>query len=126
MEKNVTTLTIILTVLAGAAWRRNWGDVRPSWAFPGFRAAQAVTGFTVLLAVCILAGHPWWSAAIRSGLALGFLTAMAQSIPHVWAAFDWIDGKLPKGLPKQWPFDGWTTYAEATSGAIVFGIAVAL
>ena len=122
----MTTLTIVLAVLGGAIWRRNWGDARPAWAFPGFRAAQAVTGFVTLVAVCLLAGHPWWSAGIRAGLAIGFLTAMAQSIPHVWAAWDWLDSKLPKGLPKQWPLDGHTAWAEVTAGAIVFGIAVAL
>ena len=120
-------MTLALAIILGAVWRRWWGDERPSWAFPGFRATQAVAGFAVLLGICLLHGHFLTGSAIRAGLALAFLTFCAQSIPHVWAAFDWIDGWLPRGLPKlgRW-FTGWTTYAEATAGAIVWAIAVAL
>ena len=126
---------LIAAVIAGAIFRRWWGDAAASW-WPwkrangtniGYRGFRAVTGFVTLGAVCLLAGHPWWSAAIRAGFAIGFLTAMAQSIPHVWAAWDWLDGKLPRGLPKlgRW-FTGHTTYSEATCGGIVWAFAVLL
>jgi hypothetical protein len=118
---------LILAIVAGAVWRRWWGDERPSWAFPGFRALQAVVGFGALFGICIAKGIFLPDAAIRAGLALAFLTFCAQSIPHVWAAWDWIDGWLPRGLPKlgRW-FTGWTTFSEATAGAVVWAIGVSL
>lgn len=124
----ITALAFIL----GAAWRRWWGDVAASW-WPwkrangtniGYRGFQACAGLLILFGLLVSNGSPLLYASIKAGLAIGFLTAMAQSIPHVWAAWDWLDSKI--ALPKQWPFDGHTTYAEATAGAIVFGIAVAL
>lgn len=118
-------MTIALAILAGAIFRRWWGDARPSWAFPGFRGLQALGGLLALFALCLWAGTAWPLAALKAGLAIGFLTAVAQSIPHVWQAFDWLDGRLPRGLPKlgRW-FTGWTTYSEATAGALVFAVAI--
>lgn len=124
----------ILALLLGAAWRRWWGDVAAAWwpwkrangANIGYRAFQAVVGFAGLLCVCLLAGHPWWSAAIRSALALGFLAAMAESIPHIWRAWEWIDAKLIGLRSRFRMIDGYTTHAELTAGAVVWAVAVAL
>lgn len=113
-----------LAALLGAAWRRWWGDARPSWAFPGFRALQACIGLCALFCLCMWAGHSWWASAIRAALAIGFLTAVAQSIPHVWWAWEWVNLKVG-GLNSRYRLiDGFTTWAEMTAGAIVFGLAV--
>ena len=117
-------MTFTLAIILGAVWRRWWGDERPAWAFPGFRATQAVTGFVTLFGICLLAGHSWWSAAIRAGLALGFLTTMAESVPHIWRGWEWIDAKVI-GLRSRFRLvNGFTTYSEMTAGAAVWSIAI--
>lgn len=113
-----------LAIIIGAVFRRWWGDARPSWAFPGYRATQAIIGLAVLFGICWI-GHSWRDAAIRSALAIGFITAIAQSIPHVWSFWDWVDSKI--SLRSRYRLlDGFTTYAELTNGAIVFGLAVVI
>lgn len=115
--------SITLSALLGAAWRRWWGDERPAWAPPGYRAAQAAIGFAMLAAICILAGHAWWGALLRSALALAFMAAMAESIPHIWRAWDWVDSRW--SMRSRWRlFDGYTTKAELTAGAVVWSGAV--
>ena len=117
-------MTLALAIILGAVWRRWWGDERPAWAFPGFRATQACIGYGALAALCIIAGHPSWSAAVRSALALAFLTTMAESIPHIWRGWEWIDAKVI-GLRSRYRLvNGYTTYAEMTCGAAVWSIAI--
>ena len=120
------TLTLILTIGCGAAWRRTWGSDRPLWAMPGYRWGQAAIGFLVLMGLLIWAGAEPWKAALGSGLALGYMTVMGQSIPHIWWAWSWLNDRvrLP-GLPFFRNRDGtgaWTAYAEATCGAVIWSI----
>lgn len=117
---------LTIAIVAGICWRRWWGDERPSWAFPGFRATQAIIGFLALFGICVWAGHPWWESAIRSAIALAFITSMAESIPHIWRAWEWIDAKVI-GLNSRYRLiDGYTTYAEMTCGAFVWGVAISI
>jgi hypothetical protein len=113
---------IALSALAGGAWRRWWGDERPAYAFRGFRALQASAGVLALGLFCYLAGAPIWLAAVKAGLAIGFLTTMAESIPHIWRAWEAADYRW--GTPR-WGrmLTGYTAYAEATCGAVVWAIA---
>lgn len=113
---------IALAAVLGALWRRWWGDERPSWAPPKYRAIQAVVGFAVLFAIGwqIL---PWWEAAIRSGLALAFITVCAESIPHIWRGWEWVDRHW--SMRSSWRLlDGYTTKGELTCGAIVWAAAL--
>ena len=120
----MTTISIVLAIILGAAWRRMFGSDRPDWAFPGYRGLQALGGLLVLFALCLWTGTAWPLSALKAGLAIGFLTAYGQSIPHVWAAWDWLDGRMR--LPRLWGTEGgaWTAYSEATAGACVWLIAV--
>lgn len=102
-------------------WRRWWGDERPAWAPAGYRAIQAVVGFALLFA-CVWGAFPWWEAAIRSALALAFITTCAESIPHIWRAWEWVDARW--SLRSRWRLlDGYTTKAELTCGAAIWAIA---
>jgi len=116
---------IALAAVLGGLWRRWWGDERPSYAFPGFRALQASLGVLALAGCCYLAGASWWLAAAKAGLAIGFLTTMAESVPHIWRAWEAVDYRF--GTPR-WGrmLTGYTAYAEATCGAAVWAIAAAL
>lgn len=124
-------LAVVLAILAGAAWRRWWGWLPASW-WPwkrangdgiGYRAFQAVVGFvTLALILWLAAGAKIESAAIVSGIVLGFLSSIAQSVPHIWKLWELIDGKIK--LPRFGTLiDGWTCYAELTCGAFVWVIA---
>lgn len=119
-------MIVLAAVVLGAVWRRWWGDARPSWAFGGYRALQAAIGVAALATLCLVAGHEWWSATIRAGVAIGFLAAMAESIPHVWRAWEWIDAEVIGLRSRHRLVDGYTTYAEAMAGGLVWAIAVAL
>lgn len=118
-------MTTILALLLGAAWRRWFGAERPSWAFPGFRAMQIVAGILTLGILCYLAGGSFWRAPLIALLATGWLIERAQSIPVVWEGWFRLDALLGPRFPAITPaFTGWTTYAEATAGALVWAIAV--
>lgn len=116
------TIAIVLASLAGAAWRRWWGDERPAWAFAGYRAMQAVVGLIVLGMILLAAGAPIWKAAVASLCTIGYLSAVARSIPHVWVATEWIEerGWLPR-LGRM--LTGYTAWAEAVAGAVGWLIA---
>ena len=118
----MTIFLIVILPLLGGAWRRWWGSERPSWAPGGYRAAQAIAGALILTGLLLLLGQPLWYAGIKAVLAIAFLAESAQSLPFVWHMWDDIDSRWQ--LPKlgRW-FTGHTTYAEATCGALVFGLA---
>lgn len=112
-------------VVLGAVWRRWWGDERPAWAYRGYRLAQAVIGIAALALLALGAGHPWWGALIRALMAIGLLASAAQCVPIIWKAWDEADRRF--GLPRLGRmFDGWTTYAEATAGALIWALALTL
>ena len=127
----MSTLTIVLAIILGAAWRRMFGSDRPDWATPGYRGGQALIGFLVLMGLLIWYGASPAKAMTLSGLALGFMTSIAQAIPHVWAFWNWFYARV--GLPRGVKFfsnpDGSpapTAYAEASCGAIVWCLAAVL
>lgn len=119
-------LSIVLAALAGAAWRRWWGAARPSWAFPGYRAMQAVVGCALLGPLC------WWATgaavptALRVACAIALLASAARCVPAIWDATIWVDEKVG-GIPRfgTW-FDGPVAYAEALAGAAIWATAVAV
>lgn len=118
------TVAIVLAALCGGFWRRWWGDARPSYAFRGYRAVQASVGVLALFGCCWV-GSVWWLAAIKAGLAIGFLATMAESVPHVWKA--WEEIYIRWGVPNLGRMlKDWTAYAKVTAGALVWAIAVAL
>ena len=120
----MTILATALAFLAGGLWRRWWGTERPSYAFPGYRAVQASLGVLALVLLGRMAGDSWGLAAVRAGGCVGFLS-LPIAISRAWAERPWLWIERRYGTPR-WPpwFDGWTTYAEATAGALVFGIAM--
>ena len=93
--------------------------------YPGIRPAQHVIALAALGAICFWAGYPLWESALRSFLAWGFLTWVAQSIPHVWKFFDLVNERISLRRGSSW-VNGETTYAEWACGAIVWGLACAL
>ena len=126
----MTTVALVLAIVCGAAWRRWWGSTPALW-WPwkrangdgiGYRATQAVAGAVALAGLCWWAGSPWWLAVLTGGLATGFLAERAQSLPIVWEMWDRLDWLVR--LPRLPFFTGWTTYAEATCGALVWALVV--
>lgn len=124
-------LAIVLAAALGGLWRRWWGEKPASW-WPwkrangdgiGYRGAQAALGLAALAGAALLAGAPWWLAAAKAAAGIGFLTACAQSVPHVWIAWAWLERRVPLPYWRPW-LDGYTTFAEITAGALVFAAAV--
>jgi hypothetical protein len=116
---------ILLALIAGVAWRRWWGDERPSWAYPGYRATQALSGWAVLFLLCVIAdpGDILRNAA-RAALVIGFMSLPIRVSMYGFTDFwKWVDERV--GTPKlgRW-FTGYTTYAEATQGAALWLLAV--
>lgn len=124
------TFAIVLAALVGAAWRRWWGDVpavwwpwkRPNGDGIGYRAMQAVAGLLLLGLILLAAGAPVWKAAVASACTIGYLTAVARSIPHIWIATEWLEqrGWLPR-LGRM--LTGYTAWGEAFAGAAGWMIA---
>lgn len=119
----MTLAAIALAIVCGSAWRRFWGSERPSWAFPGYRAVQASLGVLALVMLGRMAGDSWVISGARAAIVIGFLSTMAESVPHVWRA--WEEVYIRWGVPNLGPWlRDWTAWAELTAGALVFGLAM--
>lgn len=114
----------IIAALLGAVWRRWFGDERPSWAHPGFRATQVVVGMAVLFGLGLLTGESHWRAAVDAGLAIGWLTLPIKvSLFGSTQFWRWLDGHVSLRSRFRW-LDGYTTKAELTTGAVVWSAAI--
>lgn len=117
-------MTYLIGAVLGALWRRWWGSERPSWAFSGYRATQAVVGLALLFLLGLWTGEAWWRAALDAGLAIGWLTLPIKiSLFGHTQFWEWLDSKVT--LPDWWE-SGYTTYAEASGGALVFLLATSI
>lgn len=130
----MVVLAISLAFVLGGAWRRWWGgDPPPASWWPWrsasgdarlYRALQAVVGVAALVLLGRLAGDSWLLAAGRAGLVIGFLS-LPIAISRAWAEWPWLWIERQWGTPRwgRW-FTGWTTYVEASSGALVWAVAM--
>src|SRR5262245_58185490 len=125
----MTAALVLVALLAGACWRRWWGDERPAWAFPGYRWLQAGAGVALLLGLGLLMKEPLWRAALEAALVIGWLASPIKlSLFGFTQFFLWLSMRvrLPRGvrigtttLPDgttipRYALDGYTTYAEAS------------
>ncbi|MCW5615886.1 MAG: hypothetical protein KIT32_12265 [Rhodocyclaceae bacterium] len=106
-------MTLAVAIVLGAIWRRWWGDERPPWAFPGYRGVQFAAGV-----VCLYALHPTWLGLGMAIAAVVIATLPIKFFRPIWWAWD----RVPVPNLGRWFYQP-TNYAEATQGALIFGLA---
>lgn len=110
---------IFLAIILGAAWRRWFGDERPSWAFPFYRGVQVIVGILAMWAL-----NPTWVGLAAAGISVGICTLPIQYFRPIWWMWQEIDARF--GVPNLGRlFYQYTNYAESTQGALVFALVFA-